>query len=177
MKEAHRCLPFWRPSHGRRNSMPHAHARLRSAIPFRRAMVYRAELLALLAARFRRIRRLSNREDAKHQRGYSKDSKRHGTLLGGCKNPISSLHRCGVSRRHAGAAPVSRVETRFRCRASMAQPRSTRRHRGVKENLSVDEALSGCVKPLTQAFFCHWYAPGNNAKIAWSVMAMDRCPN
>src|SRR5271154_211081 len=69
-------------------------------------MTDRAELFALLAARFRRIRGSGDREDAKHQRGYSKDPDRHDALLGCCKNPITSLDRCGVSwwarRRRAG---------------------------------------------------------------------------
>src|SRR5271154_2719725 len=98
-------------------------------------MTDRAELFALLAARFRRVRGPGDREDAKHQRGYSKDPDRHDALLGCCKNPITSLDRCGVSwwarRRCAGI----RVETRFRFRTPMARPRSTRRHRGVKPNL------------------------------------------
>jgi hypothetical protein len=88
-------------------------------------MIDRAELLALLATRFRRVRGLSDREDAKHQNRYSKDSERHDALLGCCKNPI---------------------------RAPMTQPRSMQRHRHVKENRSADEALSGCAIPLTQAF-------------------------
>jgi hypothetical protein len=58
-------------------------------------MIDRAELLALLAARFRRVRGLRDREDAKHQRGYSKKSGRHDALLGCCKNPIKPLDRCG----------------------------------------------------------------------------------
>jgi hypothetical protein len=98
-------------------------------------MIDRAELLALLAARFRRVRGLRNREDAKHQRGYSKKSGRHDALLGCCKDPIKPLDRCG-----------------FRFRAPMAQPRSTRRHRRVKGNLSADEALSGRTKAPTWAF-------------------------
>jgi hypothetical protein len=64
------------------NSMPYAHARLRSAVPLRWAMIDRTELFALFAARFRRIRGLSDREDTKHQSGYSKNSECHGTLLG-----------------------------------------------------------------------------------------------
>jgi hypothetical protein len=95
----HHCLPLeTKPLQGRGHSMPHAHARLRSAVPFRRAMIDRAELLALLAARFRRVRGLSDREDAKHKRRYSKDSKRHDALPGCCQNPIKSSDRCGVSR-------------------------------------------------------------------------------
>jgi hypothetical protein len=62
-------------------------------------MIDRTELLALFAARFRRIRGLSDREDAKHQREKSKNPERHDALLGCCKNPLKSLDRCGVSWR------------------------------------------------------------------------------
>jgi hypothetical protein len=70
-------------------------------------MIDRAELLALLAARFRRVRRLRDREDAKHQRGYSKKSGRHDALLGCCKDPIKPLDRCGFRFRTNGTAAVN----------------------------------------------------------------------
>ena len=136
-----------KPSHGRKCSMPHAHARLRSAVPLRRAMIDRAELLALLAARLRRVRGLSGCKRAKQQSGYSKNSERHGTLPGCCKNPFKLLDRCGVSRwvrRHRAGVPRRDVVSIPRTDGTAAvNAASALRHCRVKGNLSADEALSG----------------------------------
>ena len=131
--------------------MSHARARLRSAVPFRRAMIDRAELLALLAARFRRIRGSSDRENRK---APTRKIILIMALSLDAAETAQSLDRCGVSwralRRYAGfpRRHATSIHTQI------AQTRSTRRHRRVKAKLLTDEALAD-VQAIDPTF-CFW---------------------